>query len=96
MADSAIAGSVVGWHRLSPFQKMLVRDETFKDAVWVKYLIVAPTNDDVLPGEAERPGPTSVLRQLNAGAYRYIQKIDARFKESGGMPDLESDTPFAH
>lgn len=30
-----------------PFQEMLQRDETFKDALWVKYLIVDPTNDEV-------------------------------------------------
>jgi len=30
-----------------PFQEMLQNDNTFKDAVWVKYLIVDPTNDEV-------------------------------------------------
>jgi hypothetical protein len=37
-----------------------------------------------------------VFRQLNTGAHLYIQEIDARFKQSRGMPDRESDTPFAH
>jgi hypothetical protein len=40
-----------GWWRVGtdhpPFQEMLRRDETLKDALWVKYLIVDPTNDEV-------------------------------------------------
>lgn len=42
-------GMVVGWRRVPPFQKTLVRDETFKDVVWVKYMFVASANDKVLP-----------------------------------------------
>jgi hypothetical protein len=50
-------GLVVGWHRVSPFQKTLVRDESFKDVVWVKYLFVAPTNDKVLPVKLNNQDP---------------------------------------
>jgi hypothetical protein len=48
-----------------PFQEMLQNDKTFKDAVWVKYLIVDPTNDEVFyvykfcPAKLkdQKPGP---------------------------------------
>lgn len=36
-----------------------------------------------------------MFRQLNTGTHLYTQEIDARFKQSGGMPDRESDTRFA-
>ena len=38
---------VVGWAPTIPHSKKFQNDNTFKDAVWVKYLIVDPTNDEV-------------------------------------------------